>query len=222
VREVNTTIYHRAACTGNCADAMGNPYLNGCAQGFVPLLYDTTGSMQVDCISYCQPKTCYGGTGNCGTGASGNLQGDPAGTPNRLCTQTLTGGTNSEGQFQLATLGPTAGTNNGDQCMYEWLFELGSAGLVRASTSDTVGYCVNHSKYKYDPAGGTNYTTPWDKCDTLTNPTFGSAAATPGAADFGCVDTTTGMVMLQGKQSGNMPVIHIDRPHTLYHRTFAQ
>jgi hypothetical protein len=216
VREVNNSLYHRAACVGGCADAMGNPYLTGCAQGFVPLLYDMTGSMQVDCISYCAPKDCF--QGNCGTGTSGNLQGDPATT--HLCQLGVTN--NSSGVFAAAQLAPS--TMNGDQCMFEWLFDLGSAGIPAGTTTqNSVGYCVNHTDYKYDPQGGTNYTHPWDKCDTLPNG-FGSSAATPGAGDFGCVSTTTcgsGCGFLEGK-APPAQVVHIDRPHTLYHRAFAQ
>ena len=177
-QELNPTLVHRSTCAGVCADAMGNPFLNGCAQGYVPLLYDMTGSMQVDCIAYCAPASCY--AGNCGSN-SANLTGDPTST--HQCNNT-----DARGSFNLATAGSSG--NNGDQCMYSWLFEVGSHGLVRSPTSDTVGFCVDHSKYFYDPNGGTNYTTPWPKCDTLANPGFGSNAANPGAADFGCVSTS--------------------------------
>ena len=209
LREVNTTLVHRSPCTGACADNMGNSYLNGCAQGYVPLLYDTTGSMQVDCIAFCAPASCY--AGHCGgtTLATSNLTGDPA--KNHHCNTT-----DARGTFVQPTVAPDNSVD-GEQCMYEWLFELGANGLVRAPTSDTVGYCVDHSKYKYDPAGGTNYTTPWNKCDTLANPGMGTQA-NPGAAMFGCVDTTTGGVMLQGKQP---PGITIDRPHALYRAVTA-
>jgi hypothetical protein len=205
--EVNPTLYHRAACTtaNGCASSGGNPYLNGCAQGFTPLLYDSTGSMQVDCISMCKPADCY--AGHCGTG-SVNLIGSPT-APTHRCNST-----DSSGSFNLATA-----TNNGDQCMYSWLFEFDTSGNhVASPTSDTVGFCVDHSKYRYDSNGdGTidSNDAVWPKCDTFASPSYGGT--TLGAGDFGCVSTATAGVMFEGKQG--KPAALMGAPRLPYGRT---
>jgi hypothetical protein len=61
--------------------------------------------------------------------------------------------------------------------MFSWWLERDSTGaLHRSATSDTVGLCVDHAKLG------------WASCASLPDG-FGSAGA-PGAADYGCVDTT--------------------------------
>jgi hypothetical protein len=197
-REVNTTVVHRMACTtaNGCANSGGNPYLNGCAQGYLPLLYDMTGSTTVDCIAMCKPGSCY--MGNCG---ASNI--NAKGLSPHTCTLT-----DARGTFNAMS-----STNNGDHCAYSWYFEIGTTTLTRSATSDTVGFCMDHQKYKYDPTGGSNYTAPWPRCDSLATPGFGSGSAI-GAADFACVDTTTGMVMAQGKHTGQPAIV--DRPRFPY------
>jgi hypothetical protein len=75
--------------------------------------------------------------------------------------------------------------------MYSWMFEVDAQGnFVRSPTSDTVGFCVDHSKYQYDSNGdgiiGTGDAV-WPLCSSLPDgPGSGSAL---GAADFGCVDS---------------------------------
>jgi hypothetical protein len=214
----SVALYNRSACTttNGCANSGGTPYINGCAQGFIPLMYDTTGSMQVDCISMCKPASCY--MGNCGA-ASINL---PGVTPHRCNT------TDSSGSFNTANA-----ANNGDQCMYSWLFEIDTMGMWHMSAySDSVGFCVDHSKYKYDSNGDGQVTSTdlaWPKCDTFPMPGFGNGSAVAGvcnaangcveAADFGCVDHTTGGVMFQGKTV--KPAVNIDRPRAAYSVTYA-
>ena len=182
-----TSLVHRAACTtaDGCANTAGAPYLDGCAQGYLPLLYDVTGSMQIDCIALCKPADCW--AGNCGT-ASANL----VGASPHTCTPA-----DARGTFNVATA-----TNNGDQCMYSWLFEVDTLGnLVRSPTSDTVGFCVDHSKYKYDSNGDgqvTSADSAWPPCDSFTQPGRGSGSAL-GAADFGCVSTSTAGVSFTAK-----------------------
>jgi hypothetical protein len=76
--------------------------------------------------------------------------------------------------------------------MYSWRFEIDSTGhFTRSPTSDTVGFCVNHSKYRYDSNGdgvidGNDATMPPCESLPLTAP-----SGQPTAGDLGCVDTAT-------------------------------
>jgi hypothetical protein len=202
-----TNLGNRRACTGACG-----PYLNGCGQGFVPLLIDQTGSQQVDCISYCKPADCS--SAGCGTNGA-NLPGDPANASDGRRHQCNT--TDSSGLFSPATL-----TNNGDQCFYEWWFDVDATGkLVKSPTMNSVGFCMNHSKYAVptNKASTTQCTsTTSTGCEAIplcsSLPPVGTAT-TWGAVDFGCVSTTTGMV------PSAAPPLTIDRPRMLYHATMA-
>ena len=178
--ELEPALVHRSPCTtaDGCANSTGNPFLNGCAQGYIPLLYDAFGSMQVDCIAVCKPGNTY--AGNPGTQY-------PAGQTPHTCS---TG--DARGTFDPATT-----TNNGDACMYSWLFEIDPQGTFhRSPTSDTVGFCVNHSKYRYDSNGDgviDSSDAVWPLCASLAD---GSAAA-----QFGCVDTMHAGYSFGGKTS---------------------
>ena len=122
--------------------------------------------MQVDCIAVCKPGNTY--AGNPGTQY-------PAGQSPHTCSTT-----DARGTFDPATA-----TNNGDHCTYSWRFEVDASGVLhRSPTSDTVGFCVDHSKYRYDSNGDgviDSSDAVWPLCASLAD---GSAAA-----QFGCVDT---------------------------------
>jgi len=138
------SLVHRSATSETGLDA--------CAQGYEPVYLDAEGSTQVDCIALCAPLDCY--AGNCGSN-SANL----GGAEPHACNPT-----DARGTFNVASA-----TNNGDQCMYSWVFELDAGNHVPSPTSNTVGFCIDHSRYNMP------------SCDTLP---LGSAAM------YGCVSTT--------------------------------
>ncbi len=170
--EVNPTLTHRSACTSanGCENANGSPYLNGCAQGYEPLVADSTGSNTIVCVALCKPGNTY----------MGNTCQHPAGESPHACDST-----DARGTFNTATA-----TNNGDHCVYSWMFELdGSGNLVRSPTSDTVGFCLDHSKYQYDSNGDGTPDAVWPLCSTL--PLTAAGSNDPTAGEFGCVDSMT-------------------------------
>jgi len=207
-RQVNIDVVHRTQCTtaNGCANAAGNPYINGCAQGYLPALIEMTGSMQVVCVALCAPGNTY--LANLGTQA-------PAGLAPHRCNNN-----DARGNFDPATAGATP--NNGDHCMYSWLFELDADGnLVRSRTSDTVGYCLNHKFYRYDSNGDGNVDMTdanWPACSTLPDG-FGTGSAV-GAADFGCVDTMHAGFPFNGKAGIKRRAIQL--PRFPYHNLISQ
>jgi len=146
----------------------------------VPLLYENDlGNMQVDCIAVCEPGNTYAGNPD---------PQFPAGQSPHTCSTT-----DARGTFDTATT-----THNGDHCMYSWLFEIDPTTGVfhRSPTSDTVGICVDHTKYHYDSNGNGQIDSGdavWPSCASLAD---GSAAA-----QFGCVDTTHAGLPFGGKTS---------------------
>ena len=178
--ELAPTLVHRSPCTvlSGCLETSGVAHVNGCAQGYVPVLYDATGSMQVVCIAVCKPGNTYAGNPD---------PQYPAGQSPHACSTS-----DARGAFNTATA-----TNDGDHCMFSWRFEVDPNGqFVRSATSDTVGFCVDHSQYLYDSNGDgmiDSYDQPWPLCSSLAD---GSAAA-----QFGCVDTMHAGLAFGGKAS---------------------
>jgi hypothetical protein len=181
-REVNKSLVHRTACTTavGCADSAGTPFRNGCAQGYEPFLLDHTGSMQEDCIALCRPGNAY--MGNPGTQL-------PAGKEPHACNSN-----DARGTFGTAA----TTTTNGEHCAFSWIFEIDTNGnLVRSPTSDTVGFCWDHTKYGTEPTGTIICTSPTTPAGCMPIPLCADLPLSAGsnqfkAGDFGCVDSHTG------------------------------
>jgi hypothetical protein len=219
--QLNPTRYHRQPCgttvaTGDsqvCSpDGMGG-YINGCAAGYEPVFKDSEGSTQIDCVALCAPITCKNdGTGttstpNCGTGGN-YIRGNPVGG-HECATANLHYATFTPTQI---TATPSGASTNGEQCFYSWMFEIDMSGSAHPSpTSETVGFCVDHSKYLgYDPSGGSGSGSAWPRCDLLgvgSNNAYGVGSGNMDAFSIGCVDMATaraaGDIAFDGKVVGH-------------------
>jgi len=234
-REYNTDLHDRDECTATSGNSLmnANPLgrvgcstaSNGCAQGYMPLLIETTGSMVAVCVAMCQPKSCW--MGNCG-GATANttyLTGDPTG---RQCDPSKISGT-----FTPATAGPAGA--NGDQCVFNWFFEIDTMNMFHTSQyDDTAGWCMDHSKYAYDSNGDgmvdMNDEPGRPKCDTLGSAGFGTGSAIANvcngsngcveAGNFGCTSVADsgllGSGAFQGNLSGKIDTVYVPRPRAPY------
>lgn len=171
---------HRVECTeaNNCADPGPQIYVNSCNQGYLPLLYEETGSTAVICVATCKPMNCY--QGNCGTNNENRLGAAP-----HRCNSA-----DRVGSFNTA--------QGGEHCEFLWRREVDDSGnFLESPTSDTVGFCIDHSKYKYDSDADNQPDTALPACATLPDG-FGSGDAF-GAADLGCVDSTHAGATATGK-----------------------
>jgi hypothetical protein len=199
---------HRAHCdsTDNCADTDGTIYINSCNQGYLPLFYDQTGSTVVDCVAMCHPLDCY--SGNCGQSDANRL-----GQTGHACKNPdIMTGVGAQ---------PPKTTVGGENCEFLWDSEIdGSGNWLPSPTSNSVGFCVDHSKYKYDSNGDGSADTALPDCSTLA--LSGSDMNTIYAVDLGCVSTTTagfGSGSARGKlQVPTRSIPGLDRPRMLYHR----
>ena len=170
----SATLTHR----GSLGTDVSKIYLNSCAPGYhVGEFYaDDSGSKTFTCFAYCAPGEAY--MGNTGTQA-------PNGVAPHRCN-------NNDALGNFGATPNATGTTNGEHCWYSWSFELDDTNAWHKSpTSDTVGSCVDHTKYKYDPTGGSNATDPFPPCVTL--PKNGTDT-TYGADNFGCVNSTDAML----------------------------
>jgi hypothetical protein len=181
--ELNTDLVHRSACapgTGTdpgCAPDATSVYLNGCAQGYIPLLDDMSiGVTTAVCIAYCMPNDCY--MGMCG---SDNLASEGSGA--HQCLQT-------DIRVDPTEPLPTGSAAIENSCIYSWVFEEDTNGNIAETAFDnTVGFCYDHSKYRYD-SNGNNMIDSGDAFDPPCSQLPGSGSDV-NAVGFGCVSTTT-------------------------------
>jgi hypothetical protein len=220
---------HRAQCDvtqhagdmASCASGSAAAVVpNSCAAGYEPVYYEGEGTSVLDCVALCRPANCYNtgsgsaaGSSSCGTGSDVNITGT---APYQCNPQRL----------QYTAFDPIDPTstwsasspmiNNGEQCLYSWVFEFdGSGTLVPSPTSDTVGFCFDHALLQYDPTGGSNATVTWPRCDYVGLGSNGYNAQPFDAAGFGCVDTATaraaGDITFAGKAAFPRPALR--RPY---------
>jgi hypothetical protein len=191
-----TGLRHRVQCmtaTG-CADSGAVISVNSCNQGYLPLLRESTTTSTAICVALCKPKNCY--AGNCGANDDDRLGEAPhrCQTPDRV------------GSFDTSP--------GGEHCRFLWSLEIDDQGhFLRSPSSDTVGFCFDHSKYLYDSNGDNMPDTPMPACASLPDG-FGTSSPIDGAADLGCVDTTHAQ-LATGKAPRTRPLLDL-RP--LVHR----
>jgi len=156
----------------------GQQFLNSCMSGYeLSVFYDTDGGTQIDCFAWCKP-------GESDIAISGG--GAPNGVAPHRCNNL-----DALGNFTGGT--PNGGAaSNGEHCWYSWYFEIDANNLWHVSpTSDTVGICIDHTKYHWDSnhdgtVGAGDAVFP--PCASL--PVIGTSTAL-GASDIGCVSSTT-------------------------------
>ncbi|MEO8846282.1 MAG: hypothetical protein ABI591_22015, partial [Kofleriaceae bacterium] len=231
--------HDRDECTATSGNSMSNPNplgrvgcataSNGCAEGYMPLLIENTGSMVAVCVAMCAPKSCW--MGNCGPGTTpdtSNLTGDPAG---RQCIagKILFNST----AFHQAQAGQGAGLVNGDQCVFNWFFEIDANNMFHTSQyDDTMGWCMDHSQYAYDSNGdgmvdASDVARP--KCDTLGSAGFGTGSSVAGACNgsngcveagnFGCTSVTDSGLLgsaFDGSVGSKVESVYVPRPRAPY------
>ncbi len=171
------TLVHRSPVPTN------EQFLNSCAPGYnLGVFVDSQGSMQVDCFAFCAPVNSF--MGATATAASGPNGGATAAGHSHRCNDT-----DARGTFTVPNT--TAPFTNGEHCVYDWFFEVDETSqlLHLSPYSDTVGVCIDHSKYEFDSDGDGTPDKPWPPCLTIPATTTGSNDPL-FAGDFGCVDHT--------------------------------
>jgi hypothetical protein len=172
---------HRSACTEatGCAGPGSSITVESCSQGYLPLLYERSGSTTAVCIALCKPLDCF--AGNCGPDNEHRLGEAP-----HRCT--------SEDRVGSFDTSPT-----GEHCLFLWRREVAEDGTFLPSPwSDQLGACMDLSKYRYDSNGDNKITEddlPLPPCWQLQDGTgSGTDRSDPltwfGAADLGCVDSS--------------------------------
>jgi hypothetical protein len=104
-------------------------YTNSCLPGAIPMLRESSGSMQVVCIAPCAPLTI-----NNQQPAEARDGAEPHSCP----------------QMPLAVgiMNPARATGAGERCQHLWFWE--DAATVLSAASNGVGFCVDFTRYTWD------------------------------------------------------------------------
>ena len=148
---------------------LGGVFLNSCAAGYIPLLYDNStdaaamDEMKVICVAFCQPS------------------------PTSTSATTMAGGT---APYTCAA----AGTGGTHECRYWWFLE--DSTTMMSQWSNGLGYCFDYTNYTYDGSAlhpPTSTTTGDPSCKTLSDtamtiddPTKGGMQMIPDNIFWGC------------------------------------
>ena len=171
-------LVHRTQCTdANTCSSGGQVFVNSCNQGYLPLLRESTGVSTVICVALCRPGNTF----------KGNACNSPAGQAPHACNNT----------DRRGTFTPATDTTNGEHCTFMWYFEIDDQGtFLESGTSNSVGFCYDHTKYLYDSNGDNTPDMPLPPCGQLELEATGMDPSNPltywGAKDLGCVDSMLG------------------------------
>jgi hypothetical protein len=167
-------------------NASGNPYLNGCAPGFIPFFFEMTGSTMTLCSGLCSAlevdNTTIGGL----TPAQRD-DGD-ATAIGKLPTTAKAAGD--------ATCGTTKkGSRPSSTCRFMWPYLEDDQGMLTMAFEqsvylDTLGVCMAIEFFQYDTNMDMMPDTPYPSCTTL--PRTG-AGDDDSADDWGCLKRSNSM-----------------------------
>jgi hypothetical protein len=158
-------------------NAAGNPYLNGCAPGFIPLFYEMTGSTKTLCTGLCAALEISNAQ------PAANAKGDATALGKLPTTAAAVAGD--------ATCDATKkGSEASSQCKFLWPYlEDESTGELPVSFEmnyvDKLGVCMAIAHFQYDSDGDMAPDMPYPNCTTLV-PT-GAANMFDNASYWGCL-----------------------------------
>ena len=160
-------------------NASGNPYLNGCAPGFIPFFYEMTGSTKTLCTGLCAALE----TDNSSPANMGHTTGDPAAV-GKLPTTVKAAG---DAICTAAKKGSAVGNSH---CKYIWPYVADRTTgelpmqFAMGPLLDTLGVCQSITFFKYAKDADMVADDPFPPCNTL--PRLTAATDDEDAADWAC------------------------------------
>jgi len=161
-------------------NASGNPYLNGCAPGFIPFFYAATGSTMTLCTGYCAALEIDNTPAH-----AGNTKGDP----NALAKlPTAPAPLAGDGTCDIGKKGSHASST----CKFIWPYLTdATTGMLPARFAngpllDTLGVCQAIAFFSYDSDNDMTPDMPFPDCSTLPPHVPGDLVLNDDAADWGC------------------------------------
>jgi hypothetical protein len=159
------------------ADADGVAW-NSCAPGYMPFFVQHEGSTTAICSGLCAPL-------DTNSVMPANSRGDATVLAKQPTDPAPVAGHARCTPFAVGGKGSIAN----EQCSYLWTIVVDGDTFTGSQYDNTVGYCFTYGGYDYDPANGTDYTTPMAGCAALPAPTAATSGVYDDAFDWGCSST---------------------------------
>jgi hypothetical protein len=159
-------------------NASGNPYLNGCAPGFIPFFYEMTGSTKTLCTGLCAALEIDNTPAN-----TGNTLGNPMAI-GKLPTMVKNQG---DATCSPAKKGSAGGNSH---CKFIWPYVADRTTgelpmqFAMGPLLDTLGVCQSIGFFKYAKDADMVADDPFPACNTL--PRLTAAMDDEDAADWAC------------------------------------
>jgi len=162
-------------------NAAGNPYLNGCAPGFIPFFYEMTGSTTTVCSGFCSAVEVDN------TKPAGDIGNAAALGKMPTSAAPVAGDAICSGAKKGTTM-----NNVSSSCQFLWPYvqeDDGSflAGFDQSIYLDTLGICMFTPAYNYDDDMSTQTpNVPYPRCANLPPRSGATPDNDDDAVDWGC------------------------------------
>lgn len=190
-------------------NASGNPYLNGCAPGFIPLFYEMTGSTVTLCSGFCSALEVDNTT--IGTLTPADRDDGDATALGKLPTSPAP----VAGDATCGAL--KKGSRPSSTCRFMWpyLIDDTTGELPVAfdmNYKDTMGVCMAIEYFQYDTNNDMMPDAPYPSCTILPRRSTATTGDADDAADWGCQKLENSMFASTGKPSVNSSLRDVRMP----------
>jgi len=174
-------------------NASGNPYLNGCAPGFIPFFFAATGSTITLCTGYCAALEIDNTPAHVG-----NSKGNASALAKLPTAPAPIAG---DGTCDIGKKGSHASS----MCKFIWPYVTdATTGMLPPQFAngpllDTLGVCQALAFFQYDSNGDLTPDTPFPDCSTLPPRVPGDLGQFNDAADWGCQKYSNSQILSTAK-----------------------
>jgi hypothetical protein len=161
-------------------NAAGNPYLNGCAPGFIPLFFEQTGSTRTLCTGFCAALEIDSTAPHVG-----NVKGDATALGKLPTSPAAVAG-------DATCNANKKGSEASSSCRFLWPYLVdGSTGELplafdQSIHRDTLGVCMAIAYFLYDSDNDMIPDASYPDCATLPPRSATTMGTADDAADWGC------------------------------------
>jgi hypothetical protein len=120
--------------------ANGDAYTNGCAPGYLPVLFASDSDDTIICAAVCEPG------------------------PTSLQTPQ-----NAKGRAGSSYNCPARGADGTHECRYWWFLDDPAAPFFPPALGNTLGFCFDYAIWRWDRDGNGTRESTWPSCTTLSN-----------------------------------------------------
>ncbi len=190
-------------------NAAGNPYLNGCAPGFIPLFYEMTGSTKTLCTGFCAALEIDNTPAH-----MGNVKGDPAALGKLPTSAAAVAGDATCDVIKK-------GSRPSSQCHFLWPYLVDDStgelpmAFDMSTQRDKLGVCFAIEFFMYDSDNDMTPDMPYPNCATLPPRSMATTGDSDDAADWGCQLLANSMFTSTNKPGLNPALKNVRMPKQL-------